>query len=286
MRKLGDRKDGALLRNLDAMHFMTPHLYPNRCDNEAFVSETIDLSKAKAFLRSKNDGLTDNYYSLFQIIVTAMLKMITLRPKMNRFVANKNIYQRNKVTGAFVVKSEYDDDADEGLALVEAKPTDNLETIHNEMIRQVTLIKNKVPDPSTKVMEIITKIPRFISRTFISIMHFFDKRGLVPQAFIATDPYYATVLFSNVGSVRLHAGYHHLTNWGTNSIFMMIGEKKKRPFFKLDGTADMKDSIDLGLTVDERIADGYYFAKSIRLLRKLIENPELLDMPLGEEVKY
>ena len=34
-RRLGDRKDGVLLRDLDGMHFITPLIYPNRCDNEA-----------------------------------------------------------------------------------------------------------------------------------------------------------------------------------------------------------------------------------------------------------
>jgi pyruvate/2-oxoglutarate dehydrogenase complex dihydrolipoamide acyltransferase (E2) component len=48
----------------------------------------------------------------------------------------------------------------------------------------------------------------------------------------------------------------------------------------------MRDSIDLGLTIDERIADGYYYSKTVRLLRKLLENPELLELPLNEKVEY
>jgi len=48
----------------------------------------------------------------------------------------------------------------------------------------------------------------------------------------------------------------------------------------------MKESIDIGLTIDERIADGYYYSKTVRLLRKLLENPELLELPLDEEVDY
>ena len=47
----------------------------------------------------------------------------------------------------------------------------------------------------------------------------------------------------------------------------------------------MRDSIDLGLTVDERIADGYYFSRSVKLLRELIEHPELLERPLIEPVE-
>ena len=48
----------------------------------------------------------------------------------------------------------------------------------------------------------------------------------------------------------------------------------------------MLDSIDLGLTIDERIADGYYYSKTVRLLQKLMENPELLERPLSDEVEY
>ena len=115
---------------------------------------------------------------------------------------------------------------------------------------------------------------------------FLDRHGWVPRSLIATDPCYASVVLSNLGSIQLHAGYHHLCNWGTNSIFGVIGEKKKRPFYDEDGNMEMRDSLDLGLTVDERIADGYYFSKTIRLLRKLLENPELLELPLNEEVEY
>ena len=48
----------------------------------------------------------------------------------------------------------------------------------------------------------------------------------------------------------------------------------------------MRDSVELGITVDERIADGYYYSKSIRLLKKLLENPELLERPLSEGLDY
>ena len=84
----------------------------------------------------------------------------------------------------------------------------------------------------------------------------------------------------------LHTGYHHLTNWGTTSVFCVIGERKKRPFYDDEGNVSMRDSIDLGLTIDERIADGYYYSKTVRLLRKLLENPELLEQPLNEKVDF
>ena len=48
----------------------------------------------------------------------------------------------------------------------------------------------------------------------------------------------------------------------------------------------MRPSVDIGLTIDERLADGYYYSKTMRLIRKLLENPELLELALNEEVEY
>ena len=48
----------------------------------------------------------------------------------------------------------------------------------------------------------------------------------------------------------------------------------------------MRMSVDLGLTIDERIADGYYYSKTIRLLKKLLDHPELLEKTLETEVEF
>lgn len=90
-KKFGDRKDGAKLRNIHAMHLVMPLMYPNRCDNEAFISERIDLTNILAYLDEKNASNPDYKYNFFQVMVTTMLKVITLRPKMNRFIANKTM---------------------------------------------------------------------------------------------------------------------------------------------------------------------------------------------------
>ena len=116
------------------------------------------------------------------------------------------------------------------------------------------------------------------------VARWLDKHGWMPQSVIAGDPYYCSAVLTNLGSIKLHAGYHHLTNWGTCSLFCAIGEVKKRPFFDDDGTVHMLDSVDIGLTIDERLADGYYYSRTVALLRKLLEHPELLDLPLNQEV--
>ena len=286
MRKWGDRRDGTKLRDIDSMHTIMPLMYPNRCDNEAFIAERIDLTNVDAYLARKNAGGPEYPYNLFQVMVTALLKVITLRPKMNRFIANQTMYQRNEISAAFTVKKIFDDNGGEALAFIHSKPTDTIDTIHDEIFRQVSLCRSEEKDPSTASMDLLQKLPGGVLKAVGGAARWLDRHGRMPKDVIATDPYYASAVLTNLGSIRLHAGYHHLTNWGTNSVFCAIGEKKPRRFDNADGSFAMRESIDLGLTIDERIADGYYYSKTVRLLRHLLEHPELLEQPLGEAVDY
>lgn len=283
-RKWGDRKDGTLLRSIDSMHYIMPLMYPNRCDNEAFLRLQIDLTAADGYLARKNAGDPPYRYNLFQLVVTAVLKTITLRPELNRFIANKNLYQRNELTAAFTVKKVFSDTGGEALARIYAKGSDTLETIHDEIYRQVSLCRSEKKDESTASMDIIQKLP--FKHLIGFVARFLDRHGWMPRAVIATDPYYCSAVLTNLGSLGLDAGYHHMTNWGTNSLFCSIGLIKWSPCFESDGSYEMRRSVDLGLIIDERIADGYYYAKSLRLLKTLLESPELLDRPLSEPVEY
>lgn len=103
-RKRGDRRDGIWLRDLDALHTIMPYIYPNRADNEAFISERIDLEPINRYLEEKNRGNDGEPYKFFQLLIAALVKTITLRPKMNRFIQGYRIYQRNVLTMGFVVK--------------------------------------------------------------------------------------------------------------------------------------------------------------------------------------
>lgn len=285
-KKFGDRKDGVRLKKISSMHAIMPLMYPNRCDNEAYISERIDLTNVNTYLEKKNALNPEYAYNLFQIMVTAVLKTITLRPKMNRFIANQTMYQRNEVSAAFTVKKLFSDNGAEALAQIHSKGCDNIDTVHDEIYRQVSFCRSEEKDPSTASMDVIQKLPIFLLKLAGGIARFLDRHGWMPQPVIATDPFYSSAVLANLGSIGLHAGYHHLTNWGTCSVFCVIGEIKKRPFYDEEGNVEMRESIDLGLTIDERIADGYYYSRTVKLLRTLLENPELLEKPLSEEVDY
>ena len=285
-RRRGDRRDGRLLRELDSLHFITGIIYPNRCDNEAYISVKVDLTAMNAYLARKNEEEKDFPYTMFHIVVAALEKTITLRPKLNRFIVNSNFYQRNEVSAAFVVKKQFSDKGAEALAFLHGKDEHTIEDVHAYIRQQVTECRSEKVDSSTENMDILNQLPRWLGKAAVKFIMWLDKHGWVPKDMVATDPYYSSVVISNLGSIKLKCGYHHLTNWGTCSLFCIIGEKKKSPFINEDGTVTMRETLELGLTIDERLADGYYYSKSVRLLEYLLTHPEELEKPMSEEVQY
>ena len=286
-KRLGDRRDATLLRNTDAMHFIMGIIYPHRADNEAYIAERVNLEPIKAYLAGKNVEGIPFKYTFFHVILTALVKTVTLRPKLNRFYANENYYQRNKVTAGFVIKKEFSDGSEEAVALLEAKPDATIDTIHQEIYQRVHATRNEQKMNTTdNSMDILNKLPRFLSKAVIRFIRWLDRHGWCPDVLIGDDPNYSSVFLSNLGSIKLRSGYHHLTNWGTCSLFCVIGEKKWTPLYDAHGLVEMRETVDLGLTVDERIADGYYYSKSIRLFKYLLEHPALLEQPINTEVEY
>jgi hypothetical protein len=284
-RRFGDRKDGYWLRETDALHAFTPYLMPNRTENEAFILEQIDLTNILNYLEKKNAEQPEYKYTIFHVITAALAKAITLRPRMNRFIKGRRIYERNELTFAFVVKKKFADEAHEALAFLSFDKDCTIDIVHDRIMKEIYECRSDKLDNSTVGMDGLLKLPRPILKMLIGILNYLDYHGKVPLSLIKTDPNYASVFMSNLGSIGLKAGYHHLNNWGTNSIFVTIGEKAMRPVYDTDGNAEIRPVLELGLTLDERIADGYYYAKTIKLVKQLLQNPEILERPAHEEVE-
>ncbi len=286
-KRWGDRRDGELIRDIDSMHFITPLIHPNRCDNEAFLPLRIDMAPVLAYVERKNAEDSSSMLSTyFHVITAALLKLIVLRPQLNRFIANHRIYQRSYVSASFTVKKKFSDDGDETLAVVHADENTTMADIHAQIAEQMRITHSSEGDSSTQFMDRVKKMPRFISSVVAAVCRFLDRRGKVPKSFIASDPFYSSAVLSNVGPMGLEGGFHHLTNWGTCSIFCLIGKKKKTASIEKDGSVKIEETCDLGFTLDERIADGYYYAKSMRIFRRILAHPEILDQPFRTPVPY
>ena len=286
-RKWGDRKDGVWLKDIPAMNRIMPALLPNRADNEAHISVEIDTRPLNAYLEKINEGRTEDKYTFFHLISAAIGKAFILRPKMNRFVVGNKMYQRNNVSVAFTVKKRFNDHAEEALAFFEYDPKETMASYHEKIMKVIHQTKSyEEKDTSTGAMDIVTKLPQWLITAIVKTLLWLDKHGWAPQFLIGSDPNHAAIFLTNLGSIGLPGGYHHLVNWGTNSCFIVVGKKYWKKDYYPDGTEDLHEVIPLGITLDERIADGYYYSGTVALVKELLEHPELLELPADTPVEY
>lgn len=285
--KRGDRFDGVWLRDEPSMNQIMSYIYPNRADNEAYINEEIDIRPMEEYLARKNEGREGDKYKYFHVICAAVAKTLILRPKMNRFVAGNRLYQRKYASVAFTMKKQFSDRSEEGLVMKKFQPDSTIDTLFHDLVSEVHAIReNRVVDNSTSFMDKLVKLPRPILKTIMSILLKLDRKGKVPYDLIKEDPNYSSCFLTNLGSIDLNSGYHHLSNWGTCTIFVVIGKRHYAPEYHADGSYEVRPVINLGFTLDERVADGYYYSKSMKLIKHLLAHPELLELPMETPVDY
>ena len=287
-RRWGDRWDAYRLRGLDPVHVMMPYMFGDRTSNEAVLGEVMDLTEVDKYLAKKNAQNPEFKYTWFHFITAAISKAILLRPKMNYFIAGGRYYERKKIQVAFNVKRQFSDEAEESMAKFVLDPEGGspMEQVHDYVHKFVTKVRKENQNVGVDdMLKFLSHLPRFAWRIMSWALKRMEYYGIYPKSLAMDDPCYSSAYLTNLGSIKMNADYHHLFNWGTISFFVTIGEKKMRPYFKEDGSYEMRNTIKLGLTIDERIADGYYFAKTLRLVRKIFQNPELLDEPAASPIE-
>ena len=284
-RRWGDRRDARFVRDVPGLQTVMAHLMPNRTDCEVYLSDKIDATELMKYLEKKNASHPEYKTTIFHCAITGLARMVRERPLMNRFIQGRRMYERNEISLSFVCKRRFADHAEEALMFLVPKDTDTLDDVSRKIVGEVqeTRKSEHATGGVDSLLDTLASLPRPILMFVIWIIRCMDFWGVNPRFITDGDPNYSTILCSNLGSIKCPSVYHHLNNYGTNSIMVTIGTLHKEELLMEDGTRQVRDVIDIGATLDERIADGFYFARSLRLIKHIFAHPELLDKPLGED---
>lgn len=270
------RSDATRVKVDDPFHMIVPYVMPNRTQAEVSYTEHFDITKLVKYIETKNKGLkkNDEKLKLFHCICYATAKTIYHRPLMNRFIKGKYFWQRNDITLSFVAKQQFSDGAEEKLMLLKVEPNMTVKDISRIIVGDVSKARKENSNDLDKTMRIVGSLPRFVKTIIFWVVNKMDFYGIMPSSLMKGDPNYSTVLLSNLGSIGAKSAYHHLSEYGTNSVMMTIGTMKN----------DTKTKIGLDITYnfDERIADGFYFAKSLRYMKYCFENPKAMEKVISE----
>ena len=274
------------VKNVTGMAQISIDLKPARSVSDVYINQKMDLTNlAKYIVKKKKAGEDVTYFHAF---LTAIGKTVYNRPKLNYFVANRHLWEHDEIVLSFVAKVSFDDHSEEMMVMIPIEKNDTVFTIGEKVRSKVDNFRKKRSGSVDKkgansAIDVLAKMPNCIRVPLIGFLKWTDKKGLLPASLAEDNLYYSTMIVSNLGSIGCGAIHHNITDFGNSSSLLTMGEIKDEEVIT-DGKKEVRKMCEWGMNFDERIADGYYFAKSADLLQYLLSNPEELEKPVSEKI--
>lgn len=266
------RPDAKPVEKLSNMRRMMPFISPRRNDSVFYMYQDIEVEAALEFLEKKNrERPEDRPLTLFHLFLRSISQCLHLRPGANRFVKGGRLWQRDGVWMTFSAKREIAD----GSPMLTVKrrfhpESETLEEMTDGVYDRLNPQRAGKKTQSDKEVSLLLRLPTPLVGLLIKLLGCLDYFGLVPRGMIDADPLYTSIFVANLGSIGYPAGHHHLWEYGTCSLFGVIG--------RIEPGANGRRKVQAAWTYDERIEDGLYSYHALEGIRERIESPELLEL--------
>ena len=284
-RRMGDRKEGRLLRSLPGFAKFIPYIMPQRNDRYIHYEEAFEVTQLDRMLRKlRVDGYKG--IGILHFLIAAYIRGVSRMPGINRFVVGRRIYARNNIEVVMTVKRALSVDATETTIKVVFEPTDTVLDVYRKMNEKIDEIKSSEENNGTEdVADLIARLPRFLIRFALTVLRVMDYFGWIPQSLLNVSPFHGSMIITDLGSLRIGPIYHHIYNFGTLPAFIAFGAK--RHAYELNRRGEMVDRkyVDCKFVLDEGIVDGHYWAQMLLAYRYMFEHPEILLSPPSRVVE-
>ncbi len=272
----GLRSDGRKIKNLNPVFRAIPHIMRERNDSQVYYTQEVSLKYLDEYIESKEkEGIKMSYMN---IIYAALVRLLAERPLLNRFIMNEKAYARYGITISLVIKKGMNLDAEETTLKIPFKGSENIFEIKEKL--DEAIVKNKeveAKNNTDKLAKVLSFVPDWLFKIIINILRFLDKHGMMPKSIINASPFHTSAFLTNVGSLGIDAIYHHIYNFGTTSVFVAMGKKKKAYIYDDEDNIVEEKVIKLSWVADERICDGFYYASALKSFYRYMRKPELLE---------
>ncbi|MCL2355272.1 MAG: 2-oxo acid dehydrogenase subunit E2 [Oscillospiraceae bacterium] len=280
----GFRSDGRRTKGLSPFSKLMPHIMKTRTDSQVYYTEDIPIANMDKYISKKaEEGIKISY---MHIVYAAIIKLLHTRPSLNRFIMNGVTYDRDGIHVSLVIKKDLTDESEESAIKLRFNGDEDIFEIKERLDKTVSHNKDKDGSNDTDALaKVLTIVPNFLIKFLMWLIKFLDKHGILPKAVINASPFHTSTFLTNVGSLGIDSIYHHIYDFGTTSIFIAMGKKKKTYIYEEDTIKEEK-AISFSFVCDERICGGYYFANSIKQFRRFLKKPELLEKLIDEGAQH
>ena len=279
------RPDGRLVKTIPPIQKIMPYIMKTRTDSMNTYDDTFDCAAMDSYIKEKEvEGIKMTY---MHILIAGVVRMIALRPQLNRFVMNGRVYTRDKICVSFVVHPKLCDGDAETTIKLEFEGTETIleiaETINRRVKEETTARQGE--NGTDKLARVLTMVPSWLIKFAVNTLMWMDRHNLLPKAIIDLSPFHTSFFITNLKSLGINYIFHHVYEFGTTGLFFAIGKEQNHVVLDKDGNIVNEKRMGWGLVTDERFCDGLYFALSLRQLRKFMRNPKILETPLEAKVE-
>jgi 2-oxoacid dehydrogenases acyltransferase (catalytic domain) len=272
------RPDGNLVTDESHVRRMIPYLMRGRNESIIFHDELVDLTRTKPWIKEYN-RVHKQPVTLFHLFLWAMGTGFYVRNGLNRFISGGRIYQHKGVHLSFAAKKKFNEKSElvtVKLPFFEKEPFADCVRRVLDAIGEGRSGKDAKGEELTvnKELKLAMALPGPLLRFVMACLRGLDRFNLLPGSMIESDPMFTSCFVANLGSVGIDRTYHHLYEYGTASLFCVLGSPRKQVVVGADGKPGVKEMIECRWSFDERINDGFYCAASLRYLSRLVEDPE------------
>lgn len=268
------RKDGKRVRGADAMYTLIPYIMKHRYDAMNMIEVDIPIAAMQAYLnRKRSEGVTMSHLG---VVLAGYLRTVAEFPLLNRFVVNKRIYARNEFPVAMVVLKPGETEGT--MSKMRFEPGDDIFTVHRKMNEYIEKNRQAGDTNATDdLMRRLLSVPG-LANVGVGLFKLLDRYGLLPKSLIDASPFHASLVITNLASIRTNHIFHHLYEFGTSSVFIALGNMREVARRTRDGIS-FEHCLPMGVVTDERICSGSYFARAFRRFRQYLLDPSLLEGP-------
>ena len=264
------RPDGTIVAGVHKYRRMMFHIMPGRNEAIVYYDTYARADALLAYLERVNQRF---HCDVTHLLVGAAALGFIQNPKMNRFVAGRRLYQRSGDWITFSMKRRKKD-AEAKLAAVKLSRREG-ETFEQLCLRiggEIDVQRSDKQTAHDKEYDLLTMIPRPLLAMGVRFFKWLDYHNILPGSFIAGDPMYTGLFIANLGSLQMGPGFHHLFEWGTCPLFLMVGQIEERALV-IDGAIRVEKVLPLRWSYDERIDDGLSSRRGILALNAILERP-------------
>lgn len=286
-RRIGDRVEGRKLRTIEPITTVAPFIMPSRVGASNYIQDSVPMSYLDSYIHKKRN---DNMPGLgaMHLLVSSYIRTVSQCPGINRFLSGLRIYARHNIEIIMAVKQEMKLDAPETMIKFEFSPDATLYDVYNEFNAKISEYKNTNTNEDNafdSLAKFLGYIPRFILSFIIKFLGFLDYFGWLPRFLTKLSPFHGSLVITSMASLGIPSLYHHLYDFGNVPMFISFSTIRRQNEMDKEGNIKTIRYLDLNFTTDERICDGHYYAHALKLIKKYLKNPELLEIPPEQVIK-